>query len=62
MSGLSPAVWVIDPNTSTVSLRNIDVLRFDASRIIVSEGLEPGEIIVSGGIHALHPGQRVQQL
>jgi membrane fusion protein, multidrug efflux system len=60
--GLSPAVWVVDPAKSTVSLRDVDVLRFDPGQVIVSQGLEPGEIIVSGGIQALHPGQRVRQL
>jgi membrane fusion protein, multidrug efflux system len=60
--GISPAVWVVDPAKSTVSLRDVDVLRFDPGQVIVSQGLEPGEIIVSGGIQALHPGQRVRQL
>lgn len=59
---LSPAVWVVDPATSTVSLRNVDILRFDPGQIIISQGLEPGETIVSGGIQALHVGQRVRQL
>jgi RND family efflux transporter MFP subunit len=59
---LSPAVWVIAPATSKVSLRNIDILRFDPSQVIISQGLEPGEIIVSGGIQALHVGQRVRPL
>lgn len=60
--GASPAVWVVDPAKSTVSLRNVDVLRFDPGQVIVSQGLEPGEVIVSGGIQALHLGQRVRQL
>lgn len=59
---LSPAVWVVDPETSTVSLRNIDILRFDPGQIIISQGLGPGEIIVTGGIQALHVGQRVRPL
>lgn len=60
--GESPAVWVVDPAKSTVSLRDIDVLRFDAGKIILSQGLAPGEMIVSAGIQALHPGQRVRPL
>lgn len=58
----SPAVWVVDPAKSTVSLRDIDVLRFDADTVILSQGLAPGETIVSAGIQALHPGQRVRPL
>ena len=60
--GRSPAVWVVDPAKSTVALRDIDVLRFDPSKIILSQGLAPGEMIVSAGVQALHPGQRVRPL
>ncbi|MCO5091048.1 efflux RND transporter periplasmic adaptor subunit [Bosea sp. (in: a-proteobacteria)] len=60
--GRSPAVWIVDPVKSTVSLRNVDVLRFDPDTVILSQGLEPGETIVSAGIQALHPGQRVRPL
>lgn len=60
--GRSPAVWVVDPEKSTVALRNVDILRFDPDQIIVSQGLEPGDIIVTGGIQTLHPGQLVRQL
>lgn len=61
-SGLSPAVWIVDPAKSTVSLRVVDILRFDPGTVILSQGLEPGEVIVTGGIQALHPGQRVLKL
>ena len=57
-----PAVWIVDPATKTVSTRNIDVLRFDPSKIVLSQGLAPGEMIVSAGVQALHPGQRVRPL
>jgi len=39
---------------------SVDVLRFDPSKIILSQGLAPGEMIVSAGTQALHPGQRVR--
>lgn len=60
--GRSPAVWIVDPAKSTVSLRSVDVLRFDPGKVVLSQGLEPGETIVSAGIQALHPGQRVRPL
>ncbi len=41
---------------------SVDVLRFDPSKIILSQGLAPGEMIVSAGTQALHPGQRVRPL
>ncbi len=57
-----PAVWIVDPSTSTVSIRNVDVLRFDQARVIVSQGLDTGEIVVTAGIQALHPGQKIRLL
>jgi RND family efflux transporter MFP subunit len=61
-AGASPAVWLVDPAKLTVSLRAIDVLRFDPDRVIVSQGLDAGDTIVSAGIQALHPGQKVTLL
>ncbi len=61
-AGSSAAVWVVDPATSTVSLRPVDILRFESDRVVLSQGLEPGEFVVTGGIQALHPGQRVDML
>lgn len=60
--GTDAAVWVVDPATSRVGLRRIEVMRFEYARVIVMQGLEPGERVVSAGIQALHPGQMVQIL
>jgi RND family efflux transporter MFP subunit len=57
-----PAVWVVDPATSTVSLRNVDVLRHDLASVVVSQGLEPDEVVVTAGVQALRPGQKVRLL
>jgi len=57
-----PAVWVVDPSTLAVSIRNVDVLRFDQATIAVSQGLDTGEIVVTAGVQALHPGQKVRLL
>jgi RND family efflux transporter MFP subunit len=57
-----PAVWIVDPSSSTVLMRNIDVLRYDPEIIAVSDGLDMGEIVVTAGIQALHPGQTVRLL
>jgi RND family efflux transporter MFP subunit len=57
-----PAVWVLDPSTNTVSIRNVDVLRFDEAQAIISQGLDTGEIVVTAGVQALHPGQKVRVL
>jgi RND family efflux transporter MFP subunit len=61
-SNRTPAVWIVDPVTSSVSLRLVDVLRFEPNRVVIAQGLEPGDVIVSAGVQALHPGQRVKPL
>ncbi|WP_231710973.1 efflux RND transporter periplasmic adaptor subunit [Xanthobacter dioxanivorans] len=57
-----PAVWVVDPKAQTVSLRNVEVLRFSPASVSVAEGLKPSEIVVTAGVQALHPGQKVRLL
>jgi multidrug efflux pump subunit AcrA (membrane-fusion protein) len=57
-----PAVWVVDPASATVAVRNVDVLRFDEAQAIISRGLDIGEIVVTAGVQALHPGQKVRIL
>jgi RND family efflux transporter MFP subunit len=57
-----PAVWIVDPASRTVSMRNIDVLRFDQATVAVSHGLDTGEVVVTAGVQALHPGQKVRLL
>jgi RND family efflux transporter MFP subunit len=57
-----PAVWVVDAKSQTVSLRNVDVSRYDPTDIVVSQGLDAGEIVVTAGVQTLHPGQKVRLL
>jgi multidrug efflux pump subunit AcrA (membrane-fusion protein) len=57
-----PAVWVVDPASGAVSLRNVEVERFDLAQVIVSRGIEPGDVIVTAGVQALRPGQKVRLL
>ena len=57
-----PAVWVVDPQSQTVSLRNVDVARYDPAGVVISQGLETGEIVVTAGVQVLRPGQKVRLL
>jgi RND family efflux transporter MFP subunit len=57
-----PAVWIVDPANSTVSLRNVNVASFDPATVAISQGLDTGEIIVTAGVQVLHPGQKVRVL
>ena len=58
-----PAVWIVDPKTQTVSLHNVEVQRFDPATVVVSGKVSTdGEVVVTAGVQALHPGQRVRLL
>jgi membrane fusion protein, multidrug efflux system len=57
-----PAVWVVDPKSLTVSLRIVEVARNDPATVAISEGLDTGEIVVTAGTQALHPGQKTRLL
>jgi membrane fusion protein, multidrug efflux system len=57
-----PAVWIVDPKALTVSLRGVEVLRFDPGTVVIAEGLDTGDIVVTAGIQALHPGMKVRLL
>jgi RND family efflux transporter MFP subunit len=57
-----PAVWVVDAASLTVSLRQVEVLRHNPATVAIASGLEPGEIVVTAGTQALHPGQKTRLL
>jgi len=56
------AVWVFDAKTGTVALRNIVVRASDATAVQVASGLNPGDVVVTAGVQALRPGQKVSLL
>ena len=57
-----PAVWVVDRANNTVSLKNVEIKRDEASSVLISNGLENGDLVVTAGIQALYPGRKVRLL
>jgi RND family efflux transporter MFP subunit len=55
-----PAVWIVDPQSQTVTLRTVHVLRYDPATVVISQGLETGDRVVTAGAQTLRPGQKVQ--
>jgi RND family efflux transporter MFP subunit len=55
-----PAVWVFDPRSSKVNLRPVVVGAYREDGVIVREGLAPGEIVVTVGVHKLLPDETVR--
>jgi RND family efflux transporter MFP subunit len=56
------SVWVVDPKTGMVATRNIEIRSSDPNRVEVASGLNPGDVVVTAGIQALRPGQKVRLL
>jgi RND family efflux transporter MFP subunit len=57
-----PAVWIVDPKEKTVTLRPVRVARYEAASVIIAQGLGEGEIIVTAGVQALRPSQKIRLL
>ena len=57
-----PAVWVVDRQSQTVSLRTVDIVRYDPASVVISRGLEKGDVVVTAGVQMLRPGQKVRLL
>jgi len=60
MADNKPALWVVDPASHQVSLRRVELERQDSSRIVVTRGIDGGELVVAAGVHSLRPGQKVR--
>lgn len=55
-------VWVVDPETSRVTRRAIEVGDLMADGAIVLAGLEAGETVVTAGVHQVRDDMRVRAL
>lgn len=56
------AVWVVDPDKTTVSLRPVQVGPYGESSVPVTSGLKDGEWVVAAGVHLLLEGQRIRPI
>jgi hypothetical protein len=57
--GKSTGLWVLDPATSSISFRTVQVRRL-ATETAVIGGVRSGERVVALGAHLLHEGERVR--
>lgn len=53
-------VWVVDPQALTVATRDVQIISRSADRALVGAGVQPGERVVTAGVHSLKPGQKVK--
>jgi len=54
-----PAVWIVNPATSTASIHPIEVSSYGTGRFTVRSGVSPGDIVISQGSKFLRPDQPV---
>ncbi|MGB3405911.1 MAG: efflux RND transporter periplasmic adaptor subunit, partial [Jannaschia sp.] len=54
------AVWVVDPDTFKVHLRQVQVLRHETATVLLNAGVQDGEIVVGAGSQLLYEGRTVK--
>ncbi|GLS28339.1 hypothetical protein [Neomesorhizobium albiziae] len=54
-----PAVWAIDAN-SAVRLKPITIACYETDRVIISSGLESGDVVVTADVNRPHDKQKVR--
>ncbi|HBA88403.1 MAG TPA: efflux RND transporter periplasmic adaptor subunit [Geobacter sp.] len=60
--GTGTSVWIINPQTSSLSRRPVEVAKLGSETALVSKGLKPGERILALGAHLVKEGERVRIL
>lgn len=53
-------IWVIDQQNQTVNPRDVQVVSRTGDTFVLSNGVKPGERVVSAGVNSLKPGQQVK--
>ena len=61
--GGQTVVWVYEAKdgsaTGTVRLQPVQIATADGNEVVIASGLQPGQQVVSTGVHVLSPGQKV---
>jgi RND family efflux transporter MFP subunit len=60
--GTHPAVWVVDQQSGTVSIRPVVVARWRDDMADIASGVKDGDVIATAGVHKLEAGQKVKPL
>jgi RND family efflux transporter MFP subunit len=57
--GGKTSVWVVEPASMTVRSQAIEVSGMQDNTVVISGGLQPGQQVVTAGVHVLSEGQKV---
>jgi RND family efflux transporter MFP subunit len=55
-----PAVWVYRSDSMTVGLKPVTIDRYETDRVVISDGLVKGDVVVTAGVNRLREGQKVR--
>jgi multidrug efflux system membrane fusion protein len=59
--GGKSVVWLLDPATMTVKPQPVKISGADGNRVLVGGGVQPGQEVVTAGVHVLTPGMKVKR-
>ncbi len=54
-------VWVLDGTAMTVRPQPVQIAGADTNQVLIGGGLQPGQEVVTAGVHVLTPGQKVRR-
>ena len=54
-------VWVLDGQSMTVKPQPVVTGDIVGNVVLVADGLQPGQEVVTAGVHVLTPGQKVKR-
>jgi len=54
-----PAVWVIDPQSHIASPKPVVIDSYRTGELLLRDGLNPGDLVVTSGAQLLRPGEKV---
>ena len=55
--GADPAVLIVQPDTLTLALRKVNVIRYSSEDVFIADGLKPGDKVVIAGVSKLRRGE-----
>jgi multidrug efflux system membrane fusion protein len=61
-NGQQTVVWVFDPATLTVHPQPVELAGYEDENAKILRGLNPGDQVVTAGVHKLLPGEKVRLL
>jgi multidrug efflux system membrane fusion protein len=60
--GKEPAVWVIRAADSSLELRSVTVRSYAERSVVITRGLNDGDVVVQAGVHTVYEGEHVKDV